>query len=95
MSCPANVTPEKWGGGGWWAKAWGYLQAEQRLEGAHTLLSLTRHQLGEFLAVIYGCPAWTGAFGSSFSDMFNSGHLITGCKDELFQNTHVPVQKLQ
>lgn len=45
--------------------------------------------------LFYGWPAWTGAFSCFFSNTFISDHLITGCKDELFQNTHVPVQHMQ
>lgn len=47
--------------------------------------------------IIYvpSAPARGISYGRSFSNAFVSGHLITGCKNELFRNTDRRMQNMQ
>lgn len=106
MRCPANVTDEKLGGGGPRPGSTSKQSRGQRddrvfthccpwLGAAAAQAATWCHITVNSQQLFYGCPAQAGAFGHSFSNVFISGHLITGCKDKLFQNPHVPVQNMQ
>lgn len=103
MRCPANVTAEKLGGGGPSTSKQSRGQRDDRLlthccpwPGAAAAQAATwRHITVNSQQLFHGCPAGAGAFGHSFSNVFISGHLITGCKNKLFQNPHVPMQNMQ